>query len=161
MRGDDEAVRCEVACRLLYVTFKTSRRSLMYLQKFTSTDVRVSRVCTWSVAESSVANVVDERREEVEVGEGEWRRSVKKSCRDSCHHSRRSRHASRAPSSLPHAFLLFLLPSRPVLPSSILARSFLNPPPYQKECTSTYYLYLPYLVHTVNIHGCTSYSRLS
>lgn len=58
------------------------------------------------VAESGVANVVDERREEVEVGEGEWRRSVKKSCRDSCHHSRRSRHASRVPSSLPHAFLL-------------------------------------------------------
>lgn len=49
------------------------------------------------------------------------------------------------------------------LPSSILARCFLNPPLYQKNVLrgSTYYLYLPYLVHTVNIHGCTSYSRLS
>lgn len=79
------------------------------------------------VAESSVANVVDERREEVEVGEGEWRRSVKKSCRDSCHHSRRSRHASRVPSSLPHAFLLFLLPSR-LVPSILDSGSLLLEP---------------------------------
>lgn len=70
------------------------------------------------VAESGVANVVDERREEVEVGEGEWRRSVKKSCRDSCHHSRRSRHASRVTRA-------FLSPARlPSVPPSIAAGSF-------------------------------------
>lgn len=58
----------------------------------------------------------------------------------------------------------FLSPARlPSVPPSIAAgpsildsgSPFLNPPLYQKECTSTYYLYLPYLVHTVNIHGCT------
>lgn len=102
------------------------------------------------VAESGVANVVDERREEVEVGEGEWRRSVKKSCRDSCHHSRRSRHASRVPSSLPHAFLLFLLPSR-LVPSILDSGSLLLEPSTVPE--RMYYEVVPTKVPVPTLPG--------